>query len=81
MQANDKIDLDNLTVRELLVKLHLVVTELKCTVDSLTNKEVENRVKIATLETRAKIYGAVSGFVCSAITSIIVIIIKSITNG
>ncbi len=78
MGTNETINLNELTERELLIKLHTKVVELEEKVDRISAQEIELRVKIATLETRAKVTATAYGFGVSFATTIISIIIRAL---
>ena len=78
MGTNDTINLNELTERELLIMLNSKVEELDTKVDRITTQEVENRVKIATIETRAKVLGSIYGVIFSTVISIFSQLLKKL---
>ncbi len=71
METNNTINPKVLTQRELLVQVHNKVESLDKKFDKLSEQEIENRVKIATLETRAKVQGGFFGVVSSLIITVL----------
>ena len=71
MGTNNIINPNALTERELLIQVHTKVENLDKKFDKLSEQEIENRVKIAALETKAKVHGSVFGLVGSLIISLI----------
>lgn len=61
--GDDKyIDLNKLTQRELLIMVHNDVKALKGDVKELKDDSIKTKIKVNTLETRSKLWGALMGF-------------------
>lgn len=58
----EPIDLDKLTVRELLIVCAKDVRELKADMKSVTERQHKTEIKVSNLETKSKTWGAVMGF-------------------
>jgi len=68
--ADEKINLQELTQRELLILLHQDVKELKADVAAVQKEQHSVALKVNTIETRSKVWGAIAGF-CTALVAAI----------
>lgn len=86
-QGNEIIDVQKLTHRELLIRLHDKVEVLdgkldttigntSVQIESLVEKQVQTRVDVAKLETKVKSQSVVFGAISGLVTSITAILIK-----
>ncbi len=62
-RENDKIDLNQLSQKELLVRLVDQVSIIRKELDEYGHDFVKFKVRLAVLETKAAIYGGISGAV------------------
>ncbi len=69
MSDQDKIDLQKLTQKELLIVTYLKVNSLAETVDSNNKEQSALRERVAVVETRQKTIGLVWGGISGAISS------------
>lgn len=65
-----KIDLHNLTQRELLIVVARDLKQLKRDFEDLQEEHHKMALKVNELETRSKLWGAIAGFVTAIIATI-----------
>jgi hypothetical protein len=73
---DDKINLDELSQRELLILLHNNVKDLKDDVKEMKVREAEMALKINSLEAKSKVWGSIGGGVVGFFTAGITLFIE-----
>ncbi len=58
----ERIDLNKLSHRELLIMLHSNVKEMKDDMKDVTKRQHDQEVKVSNIETRNKVWAGVMGF-------------------
>jgi hypothetical protein len=70
-ERKDRIDLNNLSERELLILLAKDQERIKDQCDEMDHKLQDLSLKVNTLETKSKFWGAVAGFVTAVFVALI----------
>lgn len=70
MSEQDKIDLQKLSQRELLIVTHGKVTEIGDKIEKLTERQAKHEVRISLIESKVMLFGAVFGLIGAAIVEL-----------
>lgn len=71
MEKPEPINLDNLTQRELLIVVAKNQQRLQSEFDEVRKAQDTMALQVNTLETKSRVWGAVSGFVSGLITAVV----------